>query len=623
MAAPDAGLQDCLALLRGPSDERRFVGLLLATKLLPAGGEDAAVAIWQSIGPRFLRRMLLPVGGPAACGPEPAGSTLEMQFMTVSLAMAVLSSICQVDRVAQSPELLEFVPSFVQVWKMKQRLKKWAAQGTSDGMEGNGVQHVLMDSLRCLSLVASRGEAGRRKCMESGTLGIVVSILKDDECPRPQQLACVKIAQALLTERPDARMEVMQGCSEELAALVPLLAGLLAGHTTAAVSSTEHGGPKEEDPAVVQLEVLHFMLLILPVPLPQAESLHAALRRHGEENLEGWPSLVRTGLHAILRTKTSPVQQHSALQLAAAMIDLLGARWLLELCVPTKTVDPGGQFVQVLAQVVRRETVLLLMDAKAPQQAVPSESARSSCAAEPKDTDNTCDASTSSLPYSAQAEPDVDHFHPWLGPSNDMSSSESEDGHESTGRPLMSTSNGRSQLATVSAGTRVSHMLPICFLVLEALVDVLSEGTESTDVVVDMESYAQCALLSEDLASKTFETVCDCFGEILEALIELTGNANWFKDNVGGLDRNMFVLACVRALGSFLAASPLAHEKALKELLPILMDMRSKTGWEDVGVQFLIPAFLQLTGEAVVFHVARACHDAGVVGSQSRIWGQC
>lgn len=37
--AREASLPDCLALLRGPSDERRLVGLLLVTRLLSAQEE--------------------------------------------------------------------------------------------------------------------------------------------------------------------------------------------------------------------------------------------------------------------------------------------------------------------------------------------------------------------------------------------------------------------------------------------------------------------------------------------------------------------------------------------------------------------------------------------------------
>lgn len=102
------GLEECVQLLQGPSDERRytalsafsalkgtyasehaphadkapatmaastayfvpfvtvvccnrFVGLLLATKLLPAGDEHVMLAIYNAVGSSFITRLLLPL----------------------------------------------------------------------------------------------------------------------------------------------------------------------------------------------------------------------------------------------------------------------------------------------------------------------------------------------------------------------------------------------------------------------------------------------------------------------------------------------------------------------------------------------------------------------------------
>ncbi len=53
--------EQCLALLKGPGDERRFVGLLLVTRLLPAGSDDAIRSVLDALGFEFLDRLLLPV----------------------------------------------------------------------------------------------------------------------------------------------------------------------------------------------------------------------------------------------------------------------------------------------------------------------------------------------------------------------------------------------------------------------------------------------------------------------------------------------------------------------------------------------------------------------------------
>lgn len=53
--------EDCLDLLRGPTDERRLVGLLLATRVLPRGDAAALSAAREAIGDAFLARLLLPL----------------------------------------------------------------------------------------------------------------------------------------------------------------------------------------------------------------------------------------------------------------------------------------------------------------------------------------------------------------------------------------------------------------------------------------------------------------------------------------------------------------------------------------------------------------------------------
>ena len=79
------GFKQCLELLKGPTDERRycilhvqhtmpgqpaarvaavlcrFVGLLLAAKILPAGDLDAIHAVYAAVGPAFFRRLLIPL----------------------------------------------------------------------------------------------------------------------------------------------------------------------------------------------------------------------------------------------------------------------------------------------------------------------------------------------------------------------------------------------------------------------------------------------------------------------------------------------------------------------------------------------------------------------------------
>ena len=170
---PPPGLEQCLELLRGPQDERRyykrgslgnpaatlgtlccnpasrscthakwtrwvhrFVGLLLATKLLPAGNQDVLLAISSAVSFRFLSRLLLPLQSskviqlsvshlltllvPEVQGRSQAGRVaredeLPKTAAAAGLGLAVLSSLFRVHELACSDDALDKVPLFVKV----------------------------------------------------------------------------------------------------------------------------------------------------------------------------------------------------------------------------------------------------------------------------------------------------------------------------------------------------------------------------------------------------------------------------------------------------------------------------------------------------------------------------
>ena len=134
----------------------------------------------------------------------------------------------------------------------------------------------------------------------------------------------------------------------------------------------------------VQLEALHVLLLLLPLPpstqLPP-EQMDAA-----------WLGQLRQGLALLLRGRVSAVQRHSALQLAAAIVDLAGPDWLLGgnggsrsssgSRVQKKAAADGEAFFQLLVEITKVETSVLLHDALAPDVPVPLASAAGASAAD-------------------------------------------------------------------------------------------------------------------------------------------------------------------------------------------------------------------------------------------------
>lgn len=126
---------------------------------------------------------------------------------------------------------------------------------------------------------------------------------------------------------------------------------------------------------VVQLEALHVLLLLLP--LPQAAMADAGPAGRGAR----WPAQLRQGLGLLLRGRISAVQRHSALQLAAAVVDLAGPGWLLgdsgegpganDSTGAAAGAAEGEAFFQLLVEVTKVETSVLLHDALAPSVPVP------------------------------------------------------------------------------------------------------------------------------------------------------------------------------------------------------------------------------------------------------------
>ncbi len=150
----------------------------------------------------------------------------------------------------------------------------------------------------------------------------------------------------------------------------------------------------------VQLEALHVLLLLLP--LPHMAHLPAELLG-GAGAGAAWLAQLRQGLALLLRGRVSAVQRHSALQLAAAVVDLAGPDWLLgggdsgnasSGGIGGSGISGGGSggqkasatdgqaFFQLLVEITKVETSVLLHDALAPDVPVPLASATGASAAD-------------------------------------------------------------------------------------------------------------------------------------------------------------------------------------------------------------------------------------------------
>ena len=130
----------------------------------------------------------------------------------------------------------------------------------------------------------------------------------------------------------------------------------------------------------LQLEALHVLLLLLPLP-PTAQAPELVMG--GDV---AWPAQLRQGLALLLRGRISAVQRHSALRLAAAVVDLLGPTWLLGGVGGSTSGSAASKetqaFFQLLVEITKVETSVLLHDALAPDVPVPLASAAGAAAPE-------------------------------------------------------------------------------------------------------------------------------------------------------------------------------------------------------------------------------------------------
>lgn len=106
-------------------------------------------------------------------------------------------------------------------------------------------------------------------------------------------------ALGMLVGHPSVLVQQQQGGSSGVAAAAAPLGGLSPAPLAAAagVAGPSVAGPQGEDAAMLQLEALHALLLVLP--LPQELELHHRLG--GAVHRQEWPAAVRRGLNWLLR----------------------------------------------------------------------------------------------------------------------------------------------------------------------------------------------------------------------------------------------------------------------------------------------------------------------------------
>lgn len=245
-----AGLAECLELLKGPTDERRwgcqadgpeckgcapqkqppnaahspstpcrFVGLLLITKLLPAGDTATVCAVHAAVGPTFLPRLLLPLRSGSA--PLASAEAAQKAAGSCALGLAVLASFAHVPELAASEEVLCALPLLLNVVRaggLGAALATAAAPGGSAlGRDAIADAAVVQDVLECVVAAARSGREGRTIAADCGALLAAAAVLRHSPPVATHQLSLALQLLAALLADDGQRAQLQSGEKTRLA----------------------------------------------------------------------------------------------------------------------------------------------------------------------------------------------------------------------------------------------------------------------------------------------------------------------------------------------------------------------------------------------------------------------
>uniref|UniRef100_A0A1B6ET46 Neurochondrin n=1 Tax=Cuerna arida TaxID=1464854 RepID=A0A1B6ET46_9HEMI len=272
-------VKKCLAILSVASnDTEKFAALFMVTKLTKGDqlNSTSKKLLFEAIGFKFLKRLLLSKEVPADCPP----------LVYKSVAISILSSFCSDEAVATHPDMLANIPVFLEI----------VQQADEDDFEDNLV--VISEAYQCLQSIALF-PAGQKALLDIGAiskmseiysqqsfqtdeaLNILVTLAErfgpsawDKNNPKPFHGLIQKIALDFETDTSERKFEL---CS--------ILLGLLRSCPQESVASTS--------------------------------------------SEEIWPGSIHKGLSDILKSRISKTQRDPALKLASMVLEILGVEWCL------------------------------------------------------------------------------------------------------------------------------------------------------------------------------------------------------------------------------------------------------------------------------------------------------
>lgn len=272
-------VKKCLAILSGASnDTEKFAALFMVTKLTKGDqlNSSSKKLLFEAIGFKFLKRLLLSSEVPADCPP----------LVYKSIAISILSSFCSDEAVATHPDMLTNIPVFLEI----------VQQADEDDFDDNLI--VISEAYQCLQSIAFF-PAGQKALLEIGAISKMSEIYSQQSFQTDEALNIL----VALTDRfgPSAwdvnNPKPFHGLIQKIA-----------------LDFETDNSERKFDLCTILLGLLR--------SCPQQSVATTSTE-------EIWPGSIQKGLSDILKSKISKNQRDPALKLASVMLELLGVEWCL------------------------------------------------------------------------------------------------------------------------------------------------------------------------------------------------------------------------------------------------------------------------------------------------------
>ena len=308
-------LGDCVKLLGGSSDEEKFAGLLLVTKVAQPDDAPTMRRVLVAVGMKFLYRLLASPGSPGGAG--------DTSLMYQCMALNVLASFCSLQELwpelhAQT-DFMRMAPLFLK------------ALDTNEMMMHPAIDSVLV----CLACMAASEIGTRALCKHRGAAAVAAFMQAQQDAEPERKERSLFVLDTLLTpaENPGATAEA-----------VPKIAQVLV-----------------DGKGVIRLELLPRMERTLrcrePAFVAKLHSLGLA-----------WHGTVREALMNLLQNKLPTKHRRHILGVALAMCEHFGQAWALPPAAGADCAD--GKFVQLLVGMSNIELRMRLEESVKPEDNV-------------------------------------------------------------------------------------------------------------------------------------------------------------------------------------------------------------------------------------------------------------